>query len=254
MYISSASLSSLVSYEGGYYEDVYTKTIVGDATFNAGSFIGYSSGDVNSDYSYRVLVTCSDGTFKVSPVRSMQIMRWNYKPSLFDGDELLKRWVDTPDGLDFSRGDFIESQIEMNKSIIKSGLLSIGNNIGEYNHAEDVFHLYTGSNALKYAIRSSAFYHEAPAQGTTDHRFAGPGDVDHTDPEVNIRFDATGFFVDGKAGKSSEGGYLQWSKNNDYYKKLVGYLTEQFSIEVGQKEGLVPSNSVCHYIRVIRER
>ena len=193
-----------------------------------------------TSYSYRIVATCSDGTSKISRVRSMELLKFNFTPQS-------EKWTDEPRQLNFAEGDYLEAQITMDKSVKKSGLLSIGQNIGDWSGGSH-FHMYTGDTTAEFKIRSAAYYNST----RVDDR--AQAETVHSDPDINILFNKEGLFLDGKDGNESQGGYFQWSKITPNYKNLVQQLTGNDSIQVGQSEGTNRSKSTYHYIRVIRER
>ena len=195
----------------------------------------------HSYINYKFVVACSDGTTATTPVWSMKILKYNYTAN---GST---KWGDTVDNLNFARGDYLEAMLSnMDYSLAKSGVLSLGNRIDRWAVSGDYcFHLYTGNTTASRKLRSNAMNNGSAL-------FSSSVDKDHSAAEVNIYFDKDGLFVDGKEG-SENGGYLGWSKTNSSYRAIVTYLGGQTTIEIGQKEGGNRSKSSYSFIRAVRQ-
>lgn len=195
--------------------------------------------NINKAYSYRFTVTCDDGT-SFTKTRSMQLLRFNYQPNG-------SKWTDTATSMDLSRGDYIEAQIEMVITTNKAGLLSIGNNINNWQGQNlYAFHFYMGDTTSELRFRSACSYNNS---------IVGRGDRSHPNSEANIILNKSGLFVDGKEGNNS-GGFCYWDKDNANYRAMVNYISNPVNIssfQIGQQEGSIRSGSTYHYIRVIRE-
>ena len=140
-------------FDRSYSEEIYLKTLfdaAGNTDFSTGAFKG-------KRYNYRFVVTSSDGHTEISPVRSMEIIKYNYSPNA-DGAEyngVYHTWTDSwwqtfenanawynslPSSgtyanfrqkgiinntwpgqqitnLDFSEGDFIEADIDVTNCV-----------------------------------------------------------------------------------------------------------------------------------------
>ena len=243
--ITGASLKYKKNNDGswntkGNWTDAFSETYYTDdfdaAAFADKSFIG---ANISKNYNYCLDVACSDGT-SVTLVRSMQVLRFNFDPT---GD---KKWTDTATGVDLGRGDSIEAQIQMNITINKAALLSIGKGIANWKKAGDYkFHFYMGDTTEERKFRSCFDYNNQYSTGS--------GDVSHPNENVTILLDKNGLFVDGKEGNAGQGGYCSWSKDQAQYRSLITYMTNTLrNYEVGQQEGGNRSDSHYHYIRVIR--
>ena len=238
--ISSASLlwtqdgtwhsQSITAAAGG--QEVNTTDLPSLASFGTGSYVNY-----------RLKAVCSDGTAAFSPVWSMKFLRYNYSPAG-------STWYDSVDNLDLSRGDYLEAKMTMvdnSSKTKKAGLLSIGDDISQWANGYYLFHFFLGDKATPSQYLRSAL---------SNGGLPSSSDTSHPNPDITIRLDGTGLFVDEKEGNAGEGGYCGWSKEDDTYKNLIARLGDPArtsTLQIGQNEGDNRSYSTYHYIRAVRK-
>ena len=100
------------NYYNTYSEDLYTKDIIGSSAWATAS-------ERVKEYYYYLTVGCNDGTSYTSPTVSEQILRLDYCPNPVPAggwtniSQCSATWSDTVTGLDFSKGDFIEVDMDL---------------------------------------------------------------------------------------------------------------------------------------------
>ena len=187
-------------------------------------------------YTVTLHASCTDGS-DLYYQGSIEILRANWTA---DGST---KFTDTATGMDFSRGDFIETKVHLTSDtdVAKRGLISIGNRIDTFENlgtGKSCIHTYfPGSNATQYKLRVAA-----------RHESTGVSSVDlavHDGPVAFLLFNTEGFFIDGTR-------YTAWDKTA-WYPGMMANLRSQTTMYVGQSEGVNRSTSTYDYIRVAHQ-
>ena len=186
----------------------------------------------------QVVITCSDGSTSTWQ-GSMQILRAGYTPN-----GTSDKWTDTATGLDFSRGDFIEARIQptTDASVAKRGLLSIGNNINDWNvgAGKACIHTYfPGATANQFKLRLAARYGANSGSSSSDIG------SDHSGSPITLNFSSRdSLMIDNSR-------YTGWraASYNDFWSTMFAQTT----MYVGQQEGSNRSNSTYDYVRVVHQ-
>ena len=228
-----------------FSEDIYTRTLTGD------DFVGKRC-------SYRLVVNCSDGTSYTSPVRSMEILRFNYNPNpepeggWTNISQCSVTWQDKISGVNFSEGDYIEAEMDLTQC--RYVYISGGN--GNSDIGKDNIFGFSTSN-IKEITNSIIWYYPSvenltpnPAeQGNKILRIhAGKwaaleeaGELTH----MNLILDKDGILRDGSRFTGNPG---------DWNSRVKAALTGSSTIYIGSMEGVHHSRAIYKYVRVVRER
>lgn len=184
-------------------------------------------------YTVKMHATCADGS-ELEYQGSIDILRANFSPAG-------TTWEDTATGLDFTRGDFIETRVQLTSdtNVAKRGLISIGTRIDTYEKlgsGNSCYHIYfPGSVANEYKLRRAA-RHESTGQGSQDMGV-------HDGPVAYIRFQNDGLYMDD----------ILWNlSGQSWYNAFITNMRAT-TLKVGQNEGVNRSTSTYDYIRVVHQ-
>ena len=228
----------------------YIKDLLGDDVFADKSFVG-------TEYEYYAVVNSSDGTSMTSPVRSMQILRYDYTPNpVPDGGWTLEnkgqcstKWEDRIDNLDFSAGDFIEADMDLSNCVYVYLKGTEADDMGK----DNIFGFSTDNIA---SITNSIIWYYPSVKNLV----APPGDTGWTKmrihagrwsaleltgvvSEMNLILDKNGIIRDGTRFTGNPG---------DWDSRVKNALTSSSTVYVGSKEGVHLSRATYRYVRVIR--
>ncbi len=261
---SDASAWNVVSLKAGafqsYDEVLYTKDIIGDAAFADLS-------RRNKEYMYYISVDCDDASSFVSDVVAEQIVALDFTPNPAPAGgwtsanekatDITNTWEYVIEGLDFSRGDFIEVQMDLTgckfvdkgtdaSSLGKDNILSVSTRdlIEKYPNGTtfpETMHLYYPAvdpypngdwKVIMHAGSWSQLYLNAWK--------AGYMNLD----SMNFVLDAEGILYDGERFTGNPG---SWNSS------VKGKLVSSPVIHLGSKEGDNHSRAPYEYIRVVRK-
>ncbi len=216
--------------------------------------------DDTADYAYRLHVSCSDGTEKTSPERRMQIVRLDYTPNpepaggFTSVSQCNRKWSDSITGLDFSRGDYIEVDMDLSKCRYiyvngnKKNDIGLDNILGfstdKLSDIKNTVILYypaaqnLNSDPAKQGTISYLIHAGDWSDGTT-----GTGHPAGLLDAMNVILDKDGLVIDGARYTGDPGEWLS---------KVKGTLTSASKILVGSEEGVHKSRATYNYIRVVR--
>ena len=186
----------------------------------------------------QVVMGCVDGN-SYTWQGSIKILRAGYTPN-----GTSDKWTDTATGIDFSRGDFIEARIQptSDASKAKRGLLSIGNNINDWNAGAGKACIHTyfpGATASQFKLRLAARYGASSGSSSSDIG------SDHSGSPIILRFSSRDSLMIDNAR------YTGWRAAS--YDEFWTTMFSQTTMYIGQQEGSNRSNSTYDYIRVVHQ-
>ena len=196
------------------------------------------SPETGHTYTITMRASCADGE-NIDYRGSIDILRAGYTPN-----GTTDKWTDTATGIDFSRGDFIEARIQptTDASVAKRGLLSIGNNINDWNvgAGKACIHTYfPGATANQFKLRLAARYGANSGSSSSDIG------SDHSSSPITLNFSSRdSLMIDNSR-------YTGWraASYNDFWSTMFAQTT----MDIGQQEGTNRSNSTYDYIRVTHQ-
>lgn len=213
----------------------------------------FPSPTAGATYYVRMTATCSDGTsFRYEG--SIDILRANFTPATDAVDNI---WEDTATGLDFIRGDFIETKVSLptENPTPKQGIISIGYptikhfSYSDYRRDESpaqpfyAFHCYYQQNANDHKLRIGV------PHGTETYGSTNPATLTSTD--LTLRFDNGGLYYNNTRINA-------WDSQG-WYADFLSTITSYSSMYVGQNQGMYSpqtqyrSESTYPYIRVVHQ-
>ena len=251
-----------------YSEEIYIADLfdaISSSDFTNGAFVG-------KRYDYRLVVGSTDGHTEISPVRSMEIVRYYYTPNpVPDGgwtsnSQCNKKWGGDPsaaaryqssnkgdkiENLNFTDGDVIEADIDMSNCVYVYLDGTAANDMGK----DNIFG-FSSDNVANIA-NSIIWYYPS-----VQNQVAPPGDTGwikmriHAgrwaalEPEgvvtrMNLTLDKDGIIRDGARFEGNPG---------DWNSRVKANLTGASTIYVGAQEGTHLSRATYNYVRVIRNR
>ena len=231
-----------------YHQELYTRDIIGDAEWA-------TEANRYKEYLFYVTASCDDGTDYVSPTVSQQLVRLNYNPNPVPAggwtniSQCSVTWRNTITGLDFSKGDYIEADMDLRNCeyVYFDGTES--NDMGK----DNIFGISTNNvSAINNAI---IWYYPSvqnlvPPPGDTGWtrmrvhagRWAAK-EYDGVVTDLNIILDKDGIIRDGSRYNDNPG---------DWNSRVKALLTNASSLEIGSVEGIHHSRAIYNYIRVVR--
>ena len=236
-------------FDRSYTEDIYTKDIVGDSDFASQAFLG-------NRYQYRLAVESSDGAVEYSPVRSMQVLRMAYDPNPMPQggwtniSQCSTIWSDDITDIHFSRGDFIEADMDLTNCTYAYIDGNADHDIGKDNvfgFSKDDVELITNSIIWYYPSVQNL----VPPPGNTGWtkmrihagRWAAREETGVL-TSLNLILDKDGIIRDGTRFTANPG---------DWSSRVKAALTGSTTIQVGSKEGSHHSRAIYNYVRAVRE-
>lgn len=250
-----------------YSKDIYIKDL-----FDAISSTDFSDGTtfLGKRYDYRLVVNSSDGHTEYSPVRSMEILRFNYDPNPEPAGgwtnitECNVTWINTVADLVFAQGDFIES--DMNLTNCRYKYLNGGDgkkDMGQDNvigFSTDNFNTQGEANNTK-AIKNSFIWYYPSVENIVNSsnpedwgairsrahagRWAALVTNEGLLNSMNMILDKDGLIRDGERYTGNPG---------DWNSRIKPQLTAASTVYVGSVEGDHKSRAIYNFVRVIRNR
>ena len=247
--------------------DVWLKDMIGASAFSSKAY-------KNTEYQFYCTATCSDGTSITTSVRSMTIIRLNENDnpgpwtSSNTVSQISTKWnVQTISGLDFSRGDYLEADIDVTNCVYIRKDGSSGNDIG----MDNLISIGTHDSTLLWRTGKSTILFYYPAHNPTE----APGQdrlqvaiINTGNKVARFRpFDLSGSlkiklsedqmlineteidYTDDKGGNNSDVSHSETNSLSAIYD-----ITHDSGIAVGSVEGNHRSRATYRYVRVIRER
>lgn len=204
---------------------------------------------------YQVHAESEDGTFLDSPIRSMELLRFSYNPNPVPSggwtniSQCQTKWDNTVTGLDFSRGDYIEADMDLTNC---QYVYVDGNQ--DHDLGKDNLMGFSTDNVA--TITNSMIWYYPSVQNLV----APPGDIGkiwmriHAGrwsahevygaiTQLNLILDKDGILRDGNRYTGNPG---------DWNSRVKAALTSSSTINLGSKEGIHQSRAIYNYVRVIR--
>jgi len=254
-------------FDRSYTEEIYLKSLFDDAgntDFGTGDFLG-------KRYDYRLAVTTTDGHTEYSPIRSMEMVRFNYTPNPVPAGgwtsnaQCNKKWGgdataaaryqsddkgDKIENLDFADGDIIEADIDLTNCVYIYMDGTANNDMGKDNifgfSSDNVASI---TNSIIWYYPSVQYQVSEGDTGWTKMRIHA-GRWAALEPQgvvtaMNLILDKDGIIRDGARFTGNPG---------DWNSRVKAALTGASTIYVGAQEGSHLSRATYNYVRVIRDR
>lgn len=238
-------------YYNTYSEDFYTEDIIGAATWAVAA-------NKTKEYLYYVTADCDDGTSFTSPTISEQILRLDYTPNpVPDGgwtniSQCSTTWSNTVTGLNFSKGDFIEADMDLTACRYKFIDGNADHDIGKDNligYSTDNLSNIKNSFFFYYPSVQNQINSDDPAEwgwirsrahaGKWAENVIDEGVLTH----LNMILDKDGIIRDGTRYTRNPG---EWNS------RVKAALTSASTVYVGSVEGVHHSRATYNYVRVVR--
>lgn len=231
----------------------------------------------NKEFQFYCTAICNDDKTSVTtPVRSMTLIRFNecdnpgpWEQGRHRASDIKNKWAVTSiTNLDYSRGDYLEADIDVtncrylryngnnNDDIGMDNLISIGISNGLDWKPDDIYFYYPayspteapGENRLQVSI----FHHNNKVSRLRPYDLPG---------SLNIKLSKDLLLVNGAEldysdDKSALDGKGDGAKENSeaYSRATISTITASSTTKVGSVEGRHRSRATYRYVRVIRER
>jgi hypothetical protein len=231
-----------------YHGVLYTDEIIGSAAWG-------TEANRYKEYLFYVTATCEDETEFVSSTLSQQFVRLNYTPNPVPAggwtniSQCNTKWENTVTGLDFSKGDFIEADMDLTNctyvyidgnadhDLGKDNLFGFStNDIGSINNSF-IWYYPSVQNLVAPPGDLGRIWSRIHAGRWSAHEITG------VMTSLNLILDKDGILRDGTRYTGNPG---------DWNSRVKPALTSASTIKIGSKEGIHQSRATYNYIRVVR--